>query len=681
MVGRKEKQTPLQLENNEPHLNGGSKFRRKLSHGLAFISYPLSQRKVTPNHHSMSVPSLAMAQSHANDMARASHERDGSLSLLHKPPLPEQSAGAPTNATVFENEISTKNVDPDITPKAFPRSRTTSFIPRPVRTESGLSTTTEGSVKPRSPTAATDPIFHTVPSKIPTPSPPLTTRRISSPRQYLPQHATRLRHTRDVLFVGKYDVSPSRVSLRSRTTPNLVKLAGLPQPADCMALRETGLKRPDMPPTPQKPVLQENVPTNRRVTQRRSQIQEGTLKRESLAVPGAMPNRRSFGPGLSLSMVQSKQSDGATPPATAKRLNPQHLLQTPLTAKRIQPNVQESLLVSHAYSHPNSTAIAQPRLMGLKNAPTTPAVDNTAALPPLPRSNIEGDFQRKALGTPNGRGDVWRTSCALADHEVRSLPRSSTFHNFGKTWKAPSLVPPIPGRYRAPSLFDLSLRSKFDTVTPRKTRILRLFSFTNSIHSIPEEMAERGQNLIPGSWPSDAPSEAVIGNESNPPHPSSHSKPLERSIAVSPDPLKVCTSINIESASITDDETHYSSDLDRRTQSMAKHGCLDDTDMRQLLQVKNYMPTGYWAGRFSTLFDKWCNEATAAELNPNCQHRQTGPLGRCRYPDHENQAKCYIFAQLHDVCATAQAAESLWVCLFEGFMRSFQMTLTLVPGI
>ncbi|KAF2133414.1 hypothetical protein P153DRAFT_332156 [Dothidotthia symphoricarpi CBS 119687] len=634
MVGRKERQTSHQLEENEPYLNGGSKFRRKLSHGLAFISHPLSQRKITPSRHPLSVPSLAAIRSHVNDGTAATRECDGPFSPMRNSMPFEHSNDAPTSRTVSTNYGDlTKKVDPDATPKAIPRSRTTSFIPRPVRTGSELSTHIEGPVKPYSTTIVTDAIVHTLPCKIPTPSPPLSTRRISSPRQYLPHNALQeLKYNTGASFVGKYDVSPSRVSVRSRTTPNLVKAAGFSQSTSSMAPRNLGLKRPVASPTAQKPVLQENVPTHKRVAQRRSQIQDRTLKRESLAVAGTIANRRSFGPGPSLSIVQNTRLNCATPPTAGKRMSSYHTPPTPLTVKRIQLNLQENLPEPDRSDSLNGSSIIQPRYMSSKNATTPSAVGTPTVTSTLPRFSMGNNPRRKTTGTPNGLGGIWQPSCALADNEVRSLPRSSTFHNFGKSWRAPPPVPYIPDRYRTPSLPNLTPHSEDTEALTRKARIIRLFSFTSSTHSIPEEITEKEP---PGVLPK-TPSRY-------------RRRPSLSSTVFAP----------LTSPSRSRSYSLFRGGYTRPSEDSTTNPLMS-ADVKSILQVQDYMPAGYWAGRFSTRFDQWCAEATAVEIDPNYQCQQLGSLGRCRYPDHEDEAKCYIFAQLHDMCSTVQATDSLW---------------------
>ncbi|KAF2997617.1 hypothetical protein E8E13_004042 [Curvularia kusanoi] len=76
------------------------------------------------------------------------------------------------------------------------------------------------------------------------------------------------------------------------------------------------------------------------------------------------------------------------------------------------------------------------------------------------------------------------------------------------------------------------------------------------------------------------------------------------------------------------------------------------------IQVRDYMPPLYWAGRFQSQFDQWRTEAMRAMLHPDVIPEEEGPLGECRLGD-EKKATILIFMQLRDLCSSAQAANSL----------------------
>jgi hypothetical protein len=84
----------------------------------------------------------------------------------------------------------------------------------------------------------------------------------------------------------------------------------------------------------------------------------------------------------------------------------------------------------------------------------------------------------------------------------------------------------------------------------------------------------------------------------------------------------------------------------------------DSADVEPWLQVRDYMPPLYWAGRFQSRYDRWRTDAMMAHLDP--QAEPEGQLGRCTLKQ-EKLAACYVLAQLRDLCLTEQAADSLWV--------------------
>ena len=652
MVGRREKQASQQPLEGESQSMGGSKFRRKLSHGLALISNPLSQRKPAPGRHQVKAPALAVSEHATTDEPTTVCEYDAPISQAHESKSFERSDCSPTKPAI---PTSPQSVDPDLTPTRLPRSRTTSFIPRPVKSGSDISATdVEGPFKPPPPAVVAQPKPRVVSSKIPTPSPPLSERRRSSPRQYLPQYTSQQakRVAAISAFAEENDGSPTKVALRSRTTPNLMKTTTSPrsaQPANFVVPRKTGLKRSLATPTAQKPLLQENVPIQKQVTQRRSQIQEKSLRRESLAVPDIVSNRRSFGPGTPLG--QSKQPSFATPPVARKRLSSHLAQQTPVTAKRVPSKV-------HTNSHMEARSqvgiggqIVQPRLMGPRSPPMPSFGFST---PALPRSSTEKDLQRKTLGTPNGLGGVWRSSRALAvtNHEVRGLPRSYTVHDFGTHWESAPPVPPIPEHYRTPSLSDLTQRLRMTEHTLVRPRPARITSDASSCESIPEGTEEDGRHSRASSTPSQTrpkrSSTLEISDSTN---------NLPRLPKVPP----VLDSSNKQQSAPTD---NYGGDRrdnqNKRPWSISERQSSENANVDSFFQVKDYMPPLYWAGRFQSRFDQWRTEAMTAQLNPS--HESVGPLGECRL-DQEKLAASYIFAQLRDLCTSNQAADSLWVRL------------------
>jgi hypothetical protein len=602
MVGRRISTQPA---TGEGASNGGSKFRRTLSHGLAFISNPLSQRKTTPGRHPPQNHALATTEAATN----ASFTRHGAFTSPTRNPtsVERPNADLPLASEASAKRANTqKSLESDSTPKALPRSLTTSQLPRPVRSESSaFGSDIEKTIKLRPSAVISDPKLHAMPSKIPSPSPPLSERRVSSPRQYL--HASRQGHPGAVgyTFVGNGANSPSKLASTSRTTSSLVTVLNSQRPANNVAPTRAGYKKPEVI---KDSIMQENTPFNKRFTQRRCQQQEKLMRHESLAMPPMTTSRRSLVQGAALAH-RSKQTNQGTPLAEKKHFNSSPAQQTPSTARRGQAQEQ----VVHARGPVplvNNGTIAQPRLLGPQNPTTPPPLPAKTARPILPRSTTDKDLQRKTLGTPNGLGGIWRSSRALAaaNHEVRKLPRSSTFHNFGTSWKSAPPIPPIPEQYR-----DTSLSNFFRF----KSSCTSMPSNAASCESIPEENKGSERQLNKTTTPSHATELLSTASKSG-----------------------VASKENKRPWSISD--THYE----------------DTADVEYWLQVRDYMPPLYWAGRFQSRYDQWRTEAMKAHLDP--EHTTEGQLAKCTL-DQENLAACLVLAQLRDLCLTESAADSLWV--------------------
>ncbi|KAH8732569.1 hypothetical protein GQ44DRAFT_670085 [Phaeosphaeriaceae sp. PMI808] len=531
--------------------------------------------------------------------------------------------------------------------KALPRSHTTSFLPRPVNSEASASTIgSENKMKYQLPVVVASPQLYAVPSKIPTPSPPLSERRGPSPRQHLHRYTSPVSNSTTIHQSIAVDAtgSPTRAAMRSRTTPNLAVVANS-QPASCMVPKTSTNKRVTTAPTIQRRTLQENIPIKQRVNERRPQPCEKVLERKSLAVPKSVLNRRSFGAGVPLTPI--KQLNRGTPPVTKPRLssNAAQLTprQTPLTTRRAQPNKQ--VVQAGGFANiTHGTSIEQSRLLGPRNppTPTPPQVDigESTSLPPTANK----DMRRKIMGTPNGLGGVWRSSRALAtaNHEVRRVPRSSTFHNFGSgaSYKTAPPVPPIPEKYRTSSVPNILQASRMTREACHKPRHHRIVS----ISSIPEGREEDFHF-----------NDATLTSELN--HSRSDSlelsdsssdfgliSRLQQQLSQSPDrsltssPKKLACSSNEQLLSTSGRQ--YESNADNETQ----------------LQVRDYMPLLYWAGRFQTRFDIWQHEVTMAEFDST--HQREGQLGQYSW-DQESIAKCCIIAEMRNLCITKEAADSL----------------------
>jgi hypothetical protein len=247
MPGRRISHQPI---SREAPRDGSNKFRRTLSQGLAFISNPLSQRKATPGRQTAHRTSLAVTAPATNISESSSPKRT-------EPSVTDTRAIAST-------EKDTTSLQPDMTPKTVPRSRTLSFLPRPV-----------------------DPTLRAMPSKIPVPSPPLQGRRVSSPRQYITHQAPlQEKHIAVKQQRTEYGTnSPSKVVVKSRTTPSLLKAATSSETAPSKSPNRISYKPPGVLPAAQKHILQENLPTNKHASRRLPQIPEKSPRRDSLATP------------------------------------------------------------------------------------------------------------------------------------------------------------------------------------------------------------------------------------------------------------------------------------------------------------------------------------------------------------------------------------------------------------
>ncbi|KAL6152515.1 hypothetical protein ACJQWK_04509 [Exserohilum turcicum] len=653
MVGWRDKPAPQQLTRVEPHENGASKFRRKLSHGLAFISSPLSQRKITPGRSQARVPSLAVTEPSATDITSAASACDALIPSVREPISPGpvgDSAGDSTKQA--DINASPKIADAHIARKPLSRSCTTSFIPLPAKTESNtFATDIEGAVMFPSLTTISQPAIESVLSKIPTPSPPLSERRCASPRRYLQHHASyntsqQMKHITSAHTFATSNGSPAKnpQALRSRTTPNFVKGPHASQSAGFMAPRRPGSKRPIVYQKVQGAVLQENIPVHRHVVNRYSQIQERPLKRESLAMPPTLYSRRSFCP--STSTVPSRNTSFATP-QTARRPSSLYFApQTPVTVKRIQPEGPATpKSPKHSVTKPGP--ILQSPFVDTLPAPKSTETDSKR--PTLTRSHTELHMQRKTLGTPNGLGGVWRPSPALAvaTHEVSKLPRYNSLHNFGSKLEAapPVLLPPI--QTRKSPLPDQTPRPRMDSGMPTTPRPGRVVSDATSCQSGSEETDE-------GASHNDT---KVLAQACQIPSPCETQTESTISLAAFPSVPKMA-SPRIASPELGEMMGSLYETPSEPSGDMQEQEVAEDADM-SVFQVKDYMPPLYWAGRFQSRYDQWRTEAMNAELKMHTDHEVSTQLSEYKL-DQEKLAICYIFAQLRDLCTTDQAIDSLW---------------------
>ncbi|KAF2644897.1 hypothetical protein P280DRAFT_546311 [Massarina eburnea CBS 473.64] len=647
MVGRREKSMGHQPVTNDEN-TGPSSFRRKLSHGLSFISSPLAQRKT--------IHETGLSLNTAGPVVRApilSREPDGEPSSSsdsktgRDPPVLRKTPPS-SNGTGKENIL-----DADATPKPLPRSQTMSFIPRPNRNSSMTSTAESdtGSVV-KSTIVSLEKIAATSSSKIPTPSPPASERRISSPRQYTTAlTAQQAKHVAaGKAFHGAGVRVPSKSSLRSRTTPNLTQLPRSPRSTSFMAHRHSVVPKSSAATGSGKGILKENTsPPTQHHNKRLSLIKENSPQRQNLASPKTYATQRSL--GHNSFVTPSKQMSPATPSTTTRQRSSQQVTQTPLAQQRALPK-QNRASPKDASNHTpnvNGSAISQNRLLGPMSPPTPPKAKQVNARPSLPRSSTEKDFRKRTFTTPR-RSGMSRFQGG-AGHEVRRplLPRSFTVQDLGRL-ETPPPVPSIPDRFKLPPLPIVPEEGKDSPgVSDRPP--------PNTIVMV--DYPTYGKATTTGKLPSSASAPILHGRDNTLPMHRYYSgqttgvgsngnddvKPL-KSILKSPSGLLMLQPKSELSLPMTNDVIAESTSAAEFTANLLLK-----------IRVKEYMPMLYWAGRFQSRFDQWRTEAMRAQLDS--RYYITGPLGRCNL-DQEGKAACHIFMQLRDLCVSNAAADSLW---------------------
>ncbi|EUC26960.1 hypothetical protein COCCADRAFT_112908 [Bipolaris zeicola 26-R-13] len=659
MVSWRDKSAPQQPVSAELHDNGARKFRRKLSYGLSLISNPLSQRKIIPGRNQGEINSLAVTKPSTTDAITVA-------SACDRPALLARESTSLTNFHDLKKglvgqadaDTSPQGDDTDITPKPLPRSRTLGFIPISVGTEPDtLATGIKESIKLCS--SAVIPIseLDSVPSKIPSPSPPLFKHRCASPRRYL-HHHTSFNASQQTKYIAAAQAlvipnkrSPARISqpLRSRTTPNLMKGSNARQTAGFMAPRQPGPKKPNVSQRSEKPVLQENVPIEKRINSRRPQTQESMLKRESLVVAGALYDRRSFGPNTPI--MQGRRTSFVTLPTTSKQTSPRLTQNTPVTAKRIRCEGQTA-------RPPPSCLTMKPDLASMPSFPDTSTKKIShrvrSSKPNMLRSYTQADLSRKTLDTPNGLGGVWQPSRTLAvvNHEVSKLSRCNTFHHLGTQPEVAPTVPLLPLHHKKLSLSEITQHLRMSQDTPATPRHGRIVSDNFPCQSIPEENGEEVSSQGYTSMPLEV---ATASAPSETPSSSTFSLTIFPSLPDTPQPSVMGT---LPELGIT---TRSSKETSRETLGDVRGEETPEDADNSVFQVKDYMPPLYWAGRFQSRYDQWRTEAMIAELNTQPGQRGEDPLSEYRL-DQGNLAACHIFAQLRALCTTDQAVDSLWVC-------------------
>jgi hypothetical protein len=271
-------------------------------------------------------------------------------------------------------------------------------------------------------------------------------------------------------------------------------------------------------------------------------------------------------------------------------------------------------------------------------------------------------------------------------HEVR-LPRSSTFQ---------TLAPDLDDSQRLPSISEpfkiLSVRSPAEEVCSAPKALddpQRLPSISECFKSpfIPspaEELSSAPKALerspprsiiladysayvprnrvIPGSLPPSASAPILHGSDSKLRMPINRKQSDEQKSEKASKDIAQLEANNLDSESVAKPLLLFppARALPKpalpRSMTILNFG--DVADVLDLIQVKDYMPALYWAGRFQSRFDHWRTEAMYVELDPH--HRVSESLGMLNI-DEDDKVACHIFLELRDLCMNSQAADSLWV--------------------
>lgn len=630
MVSRKVKQPFSQPPYDDS--NSGSRFRRKFSHGLAFISNPLLQRRVTPGRTQADEAAQAITKpvnkGITSDNFHLSRSLIASSIGVSDSTASEQAKLSPNDVEARDNSISS--------PPVLQRSRTLTSIPRPMGSALGsLSTDVQETTRNSTPASMCHVTKPTGPSKIPTPSPPLNEWPLLTPRQYRPPN--KLRNTENSkpmrTLVAKETCAPRQHVLRSRTTPNLVK-----DTTSLHGMQNHGLISYTPLWTVGKSTFQENIPIKARVVQTSSHIHDNTGKQESFTTSGVMGDKAIH--WSQNSALVGEHSTLMTPLKTLRMTNTRLTQHNPMTAKRVQPN--DCSIFDASKPPPNADdcpATLLPPSEYTREIKSSSTIADTTPLIPA-HSNVKKDRQKTTLGTPNSLANMWRTSpsFAITSYEVRETPPAHTFYQFGTQKSVMPPVPSFPELYLAPSLPDFHQGSAMISNKPTPSKEV---SDHSSCQSLLENRCVHGvERDTTHSSPTapDDPTFLIHLDFFTTHHPLSKDLPTSRHSCVSEMQLV-----------ISNDHDHQ-----------------EHANIEPYLQVKDYMPMLYWAGRFQSRFDQWRTEAMNAELGSD-EYQTTSRMDAFKL-EQEDRAACYIFDQLRDLCITDQAAASLSVSIYS-FVR------------
>lgn len=634
MAGRKDKPPIHQPRVNDEN-SGPGKFRRKISDGLSFIVNPLSQRKTLPAQqpqqqtgHSLTTnaPPINVPgpfhQSHLYDKASSS----GPVHL-------QQSSMQSQPPKAYKDTTEETELDTDMTPKPLPRSRTTSFIPRPSRRASGSSTTgSDTGTVIRLPACDSRLDARDPPSKIPTPSPPASFRRHTSAQN----STTKIRISSTEH--GKPDAVSNGAAAQSHPAVHLYTVPvvrDIAHPSQSSRVSGIPPKTPVKPeyslfrPSPARDSLTLPYYQARRYSKGLSKIPESSPNRQNTTIPTA--NTTNTTPRANVTHEVNIHEITATPPTTHRRDS--HLVMIEQAPKYLQATPKGDVQTHNdttASSCLNRNPIAHTRLLGPVNPPTPPTVKSVPLRLSLPQSLTDRNSELRSYSPVSRREDLRSSKLRVGvDREVR-LPQSSTF----------PIMPSVPEQQKNQSL-PLIIKDEAEYLSDHRLMGLEkgdtfgTFAKPYQTNGDVRKHADQNRPKAPDST-------TRPGKKS--------SYPKEGPILSARPPRSFSGPFRFFSLPTT-----WPKSLPRS--ATIQHLKLS-ADIEDPTQVRNYMPTSYWAGRFQSHFDQWRTQVMTREMEA-CED-----FTKFRGSDemnHEDKAICYIFLQLRDLCISSQAADSLWV--------------------
>lgn len=598
MVGRKEKPAAHRPLNHDEDASA-SKFRRKLSQGLSLISHPLSQRRTTP--------------------VRPSPLSNGGTKFTHTP-RPQESASRKSSIRdpSIDGSSSVRFTTPKIgdnlemgsdigaIPKPLPRSRTMSFIPRPREIVSESSTNDIESANTQRPsTSYRESNAQSRPSKIPSPVPQNPTPRRVSPRQHTPTlTAQQAKYVAaGGAFAGCNDQSPSKTSARSYTTPNLNAV----RPSDFMSQRKPSQHKSYSTVSRQNK-KENDTPSNHQM-KRLSNIEEQSPRREAGGTHKTAT--RNHTSGVAGIVAKGRHVSRAVTTSSGEHGSPRVIVKTPFSSQRA--------VHKRSRGPTGNTVASQARLSSGVNPSAMLSNGSTTDRTNLPQSSTEKDLRKKTLSSPYKR--IGSVRSLVGSHGQVSVTRSPKHSDLDSALDDIPPVPPIPDKYKSSSMPVL-----LKNIEP---------PFFHPYMGASEQGVQAFR-----SRPSLQTASSAYSSESL----------LSSTFQESQRKFSASAFFSAKSSS------NLASTLRPRT---SKQSLIEDNaDLSVFQQIKDAMPALYWAGRFQSRFDQWRTQAMQAELSS--ESRIEGLLAQCSI-HQEKAAACHIFLQLREMCASIQAADSLWV--------------------